>query len=270
MIRPTILFSIDGMRPDALQQARTPNIDRLIREGASTMKARTVMPSVTLPCHTSMFRGVDVGRHGITTNIFTPLARPVPSVIDVAHQHGKRCGMFYNWGPLRDLCGPDSLAYAYMTSDSKTNEGDARVAKVAAEHIVGDQLDFAFVYLGFTDSSGHAHGWMSEPYIAAIENADKCVGLVLSACQEGGLRPTVLLQSDHGGHERSHGTEMDEDMTIPWMMWGEGVHPTGELRTPVRIFDTCVTLAAAMGLPPAPEWEGKLVEEAWSPMRDSQ
>jgi hypothetical protein len=40
------------------------------------------MPSVTLPCHTSMFRGVTPERHGITTNTWTPQVRPVPSIID--------------------------------------------------------------------------------------------------------------------------------------------------------------------------------------------
>ena len=32
-ISMVILFSIDGMRPDALQQAQTPNIDRLVANG---------------------------------------------------------------------------------------------------------------------------------------------------------------------------------------------------------------------------------------------
>ena len=33
-------------------------------------------------------------------------------------------------------------------------------------------FDFAFVYLGGTDLVGHAHGWMSEPYLQAIGDAD--------------------------------------------------------------------------------------------------
>ena len=32
---PGILFSIDGMRPDGLQQVNTPTIDRLIATGAA-------------------------------------------------------------------------------------------------------------------------------------------------------------------------------------------------------------------------------------------
>ena len=53
-----VLFVIDGMRPDGLQQADTPHIDNVFQRGAYTYTARTVMPSGTLPAHTSMFRGV--------------------------------------------------------------------------------------------------------------------------------------------------------------------------------------------------------------------
>lgn len=242
------------MRPDALLQAHTPVLDRMIREGAATMKARTIMPSVTLPCHTSMFRGVDSTRHGITTNIFTPLARPVPSFVDVAAQHGKKCGMFYNWGPLRDLCGPEALHFSYLQGVS-TDASDRRVAKTAAEHIVGDELDFAFIYLGFTDTCGHDHGWMSEPYLKAIEAASQRVGEVLGACEQAGIAVTAVVQSDHGGHDRSHGTEMPEDMTIPWVLWGEGVAPRG-IDEEVRIFDTCATMASLLGVPKDQGWEG--------------
>lgn len=257
----TLLFSIDGMRPDGLQTARTPNIDRLIAEGASTMNARTVMPSVTLPCHTSMHRGVDVARHGITTNIFQPLARPVPSVFDVASRNGLKTGFFFNWHQLRDLCDPESLSVSFCYNHM-TPEGDLQVRDAAIKHILGERLDFAFVYFGWTDGCGHEHGWMSPEYIQAIEHADRCVGDVLKACsQNGGLR--VLLQSDHGGHERAHGTEMPEDMTIPWMVHGPGVRPGAILNGSVRIFDTCTTLAAWMGLPRAPEWDGRVVAEAF-------
>lgn len=255
-ISMVILFSIDGMRPDALQQARTPNIDEFIANGASTMTARTVMPSITLPCHTSMLRGVDVARHGITSNLFTPLARPVPSLFDVASAAGLKCGSFINWGQLRDLHEPESVQYLHYVNDFYSPEGDWKVADAAVRHIGG--LDFAFVYFGWTDQSGHQFGWMSDEQIAAIENADACVGAVLASVSD----PTVILQSDHGGHERSHGTEMLEDMTIPWIASGPGIRKGHSIQSEVRTFDTCVTLGHLLGLTPAREWEGSVVEEA--------
>jgi predicted AlkP superfamily pyrophosphatase or phosphodiesterase len=254
-----ILFSIDGMRPDALAAARTPNIDRLIENGCYTPRASSVMPSVTLPCHTSMLRGVDVSRHGITSNHFQPLARPVPSLFDVAHAAGKKTGFFFNWEPLRDLSEPGSLDVAYMWRDCYAAEGDQRVAETAVAHLRQMPLDFAFVYLGWTDECAHRNGWMSDPYLRAIENADACVGQVLSAA---GDETVALVQSDHGGHGRSHGTDCDEDMRIPWLLSGPGVSRGQALDGEVRIYDTCVTLAHLLGLPPAPEWDGRVIEEA--------
>jgi predicted AlkP superfamily pyrophosphatase or phosphodiesterase len=259
-----ILFSVDGMRPDGLEQAETPAVDRLRAQGASTLAARTVMPSVTLPCHTSMLRGVDTPRHGITTNVFQPLARPVPSLMDAAKAAGKRIGSFYNWPELRDLSAPSSLDVTYSLSDCHSMEGDWRVARAAAEHLRAEPFDFLFVYLGYTDECGHKHGWMSGPYLEAITNADRCIGYVLDACDRAGYATTALVQSDHGGHERSHGTEMPEDMTIPWVLCGPGIRAGHTLETPVRIYDTCPTLAALLDIPPAREWEGRVITEAFA------
>jgi len=257
-----ILVSIDGMRPDGLVQADTPTLDGLMARGSVSLTARTVMPSVTLPCHTSMLRGVDTPRHGITTNTFQPLARPVPSLIDVARAAGKRIGFFYNWEPLRDLYEAGNMDVAYFWGDPHQPEGDWHVVRAAAEHVAEPGFDFLFVYLGHTDECGHKHGWMTAPYLAAVANADRCVGHLLDACARAGKDPVVLVQSDHGGHGRSHGTDSPEDMTIPWILAGPGVRTGHTLTTLVRIYDTCPTLAELLGLQPAPQWDGHIIEEA--------
>ena len=119
-----ILFVLDGLRPDGLQQASTPHVDRLISQGACTYTARTVMPSSTLPCHTSMFRGVPPQRHGILTNTWVPQVRPIPSLVDVLHQAGKRTAFFYNWEQLRDLADPGSLDRSYYMNNCHEPNGD--------------------------------------------------------------------------------------------------------------------------------------------------
>lgn len=251
----TILFSIDGMRPDGLAQAHTPTMDRLIANGASTMTAQTVMPCCTLPCHTCMLRGVDVPRHGITSNTFQPLVRPVPSILDLATDNGLRCGSFFNWGQLRDLCEPESIQVAFYYKGGIDPDSDFRVAEAAAHHIKRDALDFAFVYFGFTDECGHKESWMSEPYLKAISNADKCIERVLDAAGDA----TVLVMSDHGGHERTHGTLAPEDMTIPFILSGKGIPSGVSIEKPVIIYDAAPTLAAVMGLPRPRQWDGTSV-----------
>lgn len=250
-----LLVSVDGMRPDGLMAADTPTFDRLIQNGTSTMDAQTVMPCCTLPCHTSMHRGVEPARHGIWTNTFQPIVRPVPSVFDVANQAGLRCGFFYNWGPLRDLCDPESLVVSYYLRDAHRPEGDRLVASMATKEIADKSLDFVFLYLGYTDEIGHMTGWMSDPYLAAIANADRSLDQVLQAFPDA----TVLLLSDHGGHEKTHGTEAPEDMTIPFILSGPLIAGPTQITKPVVIQDTAPTLATLQNLPLPREWEGTSV-----------
>ena len=61
-----VIFSIDGLRPDALLQAGAPAIMGLASRGAYTWQAQTIMPSTTLPSHASMLSGFTPSVHGIT------------------------------------------------------------------------------------------------------------------------------------------------------------------------------------------------------------
>ena len=170
-----------------------------------------------------MFRGVTPQRHGILTNTWVPQVRPVPSLVDVLHQAGKRTAFFYNWEQLRDLADPGSLDRSYYMNNCHEPNGDEELASLAAATLREWTPDFAFVYLGGTDVVGHDHGWMSAEYLAAIGRADTAIGTVLEAVNQ--EETTVIVTSDHGGHERTHGTEMDEDMTIPWVIAGPPVSP---------------------------------------------
>ncbi len=63
-----ILFLLDGCRPDAITAASAPVICGLMARGAWTLKAQTIMPSITLPCHTSLFYSLLPARHGVLSN----------------------------------------------------------------------------------------------------------------------------------------------------------------------------------------------------------
>ena len=77
-----ILISVDGMRPDGFLACGNPYIHELMRKAYYTLDGRTVMPSVTLPCHMSLFHSVEPQRHGITTNLYIPMARPIEGLFE--------------------------------------------------------------------------------------------------------------------------------------------------------------------------------------------
>lgn len=251
---------IDGLRPDAIAATDCPQLKALIARSSYTYDARSVMPSITLPCHTSIFHSVPPSRHGITSNQWQPMARPLPGLIDVANQHGLKCVAIYNWEPLRDISRPEALyATAYMNTSYQA-DGDDDMAEEAACLIPKLKPDFAFVYLGTVDTSGHAYGWMSDGYLRQVEHVDGCLGRVLESLP---ADAHIVLQADHGGHDRGHGTDMPEDMTIPWLVAGPDIKAGYEIQGAVSLIDTAPTLARLLGLPLHPQWEGKPVDEAW-------
>ena len=160
MSTKAILVSIDGMRPDGLMAAETPTIDRLMQNGRFTLTAQTVMPSVTFPCHNSMMRSVPPSRHGITSNVWTPMARPVPSVLELLADNGKVGGMFFNWQVLRDLAAPEKLQASMYVAEKygSGGTGDRAVSQMAQQWLGGNEWDFAFVYFGYTELAGHDSG----------------------------------------------------------------------------------------------------------------
>jgi predicted AlkP superfamily pyrophosphatase or phosphodiesterase len=268
MMSKVLFIMLDGCRPDALAQAQTPHLDSLWKTGAYTWKARSVMPSVTLPAHTSMFRGVPPQKHGIgADNTFRTSAASFPSVFELSAEAGRHNAMFYSWEQLRDLSRPGSLKMSYCLSAEAHlgGDNDTPVALAAGAYLVNTQPDFCFLYLGDIDITGHLHGWMSPEYIEAIEMNDRAIGRVLAMLQEAHLREkyTILIQADHGGHGTDHGTDSPEDMTIPWIINGTGVKSGHMIQSPVGLCDTPATIAHVLGLQRPDVWEGQPVYEAF-------
>lgn len=249
---PTILIMIDGLRPDARLHCNLPNFEALRARSAWSLGAQSVMPCITLPCHTSIFHSVPPSRHGITQNLWQPMARPVPGLFDVAKAANKICASIYNWEPLRDLGRPEALDFAWYQNLTYQHDGDDILTDAALEHLARRMPDFAFIYLGTVDTAGHYYGWMSEGYLAQAERVDGNLGRILAALPKDAH---VLLQADHGGHDRNHGENVPEDMTIPWMVAGPKVTP-GEISEQVTLLDTAPTLATLMGLTIPRDWEG--------------
>ena len=254
-----LLFIVDGMRPDGLRQADTPIMDSLIASGAHSFEARTVMPSITLPCITSLFLGVKPERHGVTTNTWEPQAWPVPSLFEVIHEAGLQTAFFYNWEQLRDVSRPGALNASFFlrNCDDPTGAGDRELAALAADWLRGKEIDFAAVYLGATDVAGHDTGWMTAQYLKCVASADHCIGTVSEVFSKD---VGIIVTADHGGHERAHGTECEEDMTIPFIVAGPGVPKNYTIQRQVAITDIAPTVTALLGLKTPSEWIGQAIE----------
>ena len=248
-----LLISVDGMRPDALPSVS--NAQEIIARSAYNMKAQTVMPSVTLPCHVSLFHSVDPSRHGTTTNTYMPQVRPIDGLCEVLRKNKKRCASFFNWEELRDLSRPASLVHSYFISGGKLGYDKANplTADAAISFLSAVDVDFTFLYFGYPDAAGHSFGWMGKEYYESLENSWYNIGRVIDSL-DGDY--TVIITADHGGHDRTHGTELPEDMTIPLIILGKDFAP-GEAFEGANIKDIAPTVAKLLGVEPDEEWEGK-------------
>ncbi len=254
-MRKVILILVDGLRPDAVETCGNPYGRELLKKGSYSLEAETVYPSVTLPCHVSLFHSVPPERHGTTTNTYTPQVRPVSGLCEQLRLGNRRCAFFYNWEELRDLSRPSSLAYSYYVSGElntyeKANE---MVTENALFYIREEKPDFAFVYLGLTDHAGHSHGWMGKEYMEACSLS---LDEIRRIDEQSGEEYTIIITADHGGHGRSHGSMEKEDMLIPLVCTGPDFQP-GKVFERASICDIAPTVAALTGAAPAPEWEGK-------------
>ena len=250
-----VLILVDGMRPDGMTACGHPEVQKLMAEGKSTLRGRTVMPSVTLPCHMSLMHSVDPERHGVLTNTFTPQVRPVMGLFAQLAKYDKKNAFFYGWCELKDLYQPETLADAVFISGHSHpwDESCDRLTAQAAEYLRSDDPDFLFLYLGEVDEVGHKYGWMSAEYLRAIHHAFDCIEKIRAVLPEDSI---LLVTADHGGHDRSHGTDQPEDMTIPFLALGKPFEAETSFDE-MNIKDIAPTIASWLGVPADKEWEGK-------------
>jgi len=258
MENKVILICIDGMRADGFLTCGNAYAQELMKLGAYSTAAQSVLPSITLPAHMSIFHSVPPQRHGILTNTYTPLVRPLNGICEQIKNAGGVNAIFYGWEPMRDISRPGSMKISAYLDCYLEDGSDAILTDAALACMRTRKPDFVFLYMAETDDKGgHAKGWMTPDYMhyvsAALDNVKRVV-------EEMGSEYTVILTADHGGHDRSHGTDMPEDMTIPMVFIGNRFTPGKQLEN-LSLLDIAPTIADVMGVPAEPEWEGRSVAE---------
>ena len=254
MQKKLILMSIDGMRPDGLKLCGNPAVDYLKTKGSYTFDAQTVVPSVTLPCHMSLFYGVIPTRHGILSNIFVPQVHTVKGLFEKVSAQGGVSAIFYGWEPMRDVAPAGTCKYATYINAYTEESVDTLLTDRAMRLIQEKKPDFVYLYQVDTDEKGgHDNGWMSEEYLRRVSIA---IGNARRVVEAFGDEYTVIITADHGGHDYMHGTELAEDMTIPMFFIGADFEAGKELHG-VSLLDIAPTVARVMGFEKEKEWMGK-------------
>jgi len=257
MKNKVLLLLADGMRPDIMLNCGNKFVNELLQESVYTLEGTTVMPSVTLPCHMSLFHSVPSDRHGIITNTYTPQVRPIKGLCEVLRESDKKCAFIYDWEELRDLSRPGSLTYSYFLRgyDYSFEKTMVMIVDKLQNCLQETLLDFIFLYIGLPDETGHKYGFTSDEYIKSVKLVWDNIKIIKDFLPE---EYNFIITADHGGHGRSHGSDCIEDMTIPIIFNGNAFKNIDieKIKTG-NIIDIAPTIADMFGIKPDSDWEGK-------------
>lgn len=267
--RHVFIISFDQGTPRIMQKAEMPVFHRMWTEGAHTWSAFTIVPSITLPSHTSMLTGVGIQKHQILWNDWAPDKGfvQVPTIFQLAKERGLKTAMFVGKEKFKHLEVPGSLDVFSL------QPGDKEVAEAFAAEVGRLKPDLCFLHFAQPDTVGHQHGLGSPEQMATLTASDQALQVVRDAIEKAGLADSsvIIMSADHGAHNipaplapgevasdpprvvATHGLPTSEDVEIPWVAWGKGVKKDYTITASVVTYDTAATALWVLGIP-IPEW----------------
>ena len=276
-----IVISIDGGKPAVIAESEMPTLKKMAAEGAVTWQASTIFPSKTLPSHTSMLTGVGPDKHQVLWNDFSPIKGKVkvPTAFSLLRAVDAKAvtGMFvckqkfrHLWieGTLDtfDFGGPIQDTPVAGSPEIEKDKKPAQLeAKNASAWIKEKKPKLLFVHFADPDTAGHKDGWGSPQQKEAFKVTDQALWQVWTAVKEAGIADStvILISADHGGHDKTHGLNIPDDMLIPWVAWGKGVKANTTITAPVTTYDTAATALWLLDVPLPAEFDGKPVTSAF-------
>ncbi len=267
------IISFDQGNPDLIQKSAMPTLHQMAAEGSRTWSAYTVLPSVTLPAHTSMLTGVGPQVHQVLWNSYAPEKGLVklPTIFSYAKEHGLVTAMFVGKDKFKHLNLPGSLdAFVWPQP-----EDDAKaVAKAFAEQVAKLKPHLCFIHFLDPDAAGHKYGAASPEKMRALADCDAALKTIRDAIAAAGLAESsvIILTADHGSHDvinkdgktvGTHDTAETADVKIPWVAWGKGVKKNFTVTAPVVQYDTAATALWLLGIPLPEYFWGRPVTSAF-------
>jgi predicted AlkP superfamily pyrophosphatase or phosphodiesterase len=266
------VIGIDGMSCEGLSKASTPNMDRLIQNGALCDRVRTVQPSSSAPNWASMLMGAGPEIHGITSNEWTLHKHDLeptvtngcgyfPTILSVirAQRPEAKIGMLYHWKGFGQLFEKE------LASLDRHLPTEKETAYAIADYIKKEKPDFLFSQIDHVDGAGHTFGHMTQEYLNSVTLADSLVGIIMDAVHDAKIdgETVIFVVSDHGGINKGHGGTHLKEVTVPFILSGAGIKKNYLVPAEVYMYDVAPTIAFALNLNVPNAWRGKAAECAF-------
>ncbi|OWY25492.1 alkaline phosphatase family protein [Sphingobacteriales bacterium UPWRP_1] len=268
-----VMIGIDGLTSDGLLRANTPVIDGLRKNGAWSLQAQPVQPTLSSPNWASLLTGVLPEVHGIYENGWeAPRAAvaatgnsgyelPVPSLFAVLRRQYPHANTacFYQWQELQRLIEPNATARLSHTGN------ESITVNCAARYIKKHKPAFTFLHFDNVDHAGHIFGYQSETYINAIETTDALLNRLVNVINQSGMaaHTVFIITTDHGGIDHNHGGQTPEECNTPFIISGPGIKKDYAIKNSLQIYDIAPTVAKLLGLKQPAHWAGTPAEEVF-------
>lgn len=272
-VEHVFIVSFDQAAPAGIAKADMPVFKEMVAQGAHTWEAYTIVPSLTLPSHTSMLTGVGIQKHQIDWNSYEPARGKVkvPTIFGLAKEKGITTAMFVAKEKFQHLNVPGTVDLFVYPKDDETC---GSVARHFAEQVGTLKPGLCFIHFGDPDVKGHEFGIDSPQKMQAYADTDKALKVLRDAVDKAGMGESsvFILTADHGCHDvkdangitrGTHGSSSTEDVTIPWVAWGKGVKKGKAITAPVVQYDTAATALWLLGVPIPEGFWGRPVTSAF-------
>lgn len=248
--KKAIFIILDGISADVLEKVDTPNIDRIIEQGAYSRgwlggKAGrySQSPTVSAVGYNHVITGVWSNKHNVYDN---NIADPNYNYWNIfrlfKHNYPeKSVGVYSSWLDNRTKLIGDGLPQAGNVQVDIHYDGfdvdtlafphdygyvqriDDHVSTLAAQSITSEAPYLSWVYLWYTDDTSHQYGEV-EQHFESIKVIDEQVGRIWDAVQNRMENHNedwlVLITTDHGRSlpdGRGHGGQSERERTI-WLV----------------------------------------------------
>ena len=220
-----IFIGLDGVRPDALALANTPNIDYLITNGAFDENATTNSATFSGPGWADISTGVPVNKHGVNSNSYDPSFNFAewPSWLDIMETEDPSINTVSvtSWDLFHAAISYKiDRRVMHNGYDSGWATADLRIKNDAVHILSNYDPDAMFVYFENTDGVAHSYGTLAQQTLDEISLIDDYIGELITAIEGRSTSDTedwlILVGTDHGrtnagGHG---GTSTDEKWTF--------------------------------------------------------
>jgi predicted AlkP superfamily pyrophosphatase or phosphodiesterase len=264
-----VLLVLDGLRPDAVPRFHLHHVARLARRGASTMRARTVNPSITPCALASLLTGAAPERHGVQSeHYYLPRPRgPVHPLARELARHSLPTSGFMPQVPFLMRGIASRIVSMLGLGEARFQGRDADDVLSAAQHnLEAQRRGLIMLHWLDADRAGHEFGWMSPEYGEAAARMDRALGRLETIVDFSDPATLIIALADHGGGgatAKHHDSAHPLDTTIPLMLAGGAVVP-GELGTEVSLTDVPATILWALGLARPESYAGRPLLQAFT------